>query len=137
MHLSAILLKHTMARFRLPKPLRFSLRTLLLAVTAASLYLGWEWRFVHEQQAVNQMLEHRSSEREQRRLPDSRYQYAIVRWKSPSDYSGLRRLMGARPYPIRCFDGYFTKDEIARIRGAYPDMIVDHFDDDSSSDSTT
>lgn len=121
---------------KLPNPLRFSLRTLLIAVTAVSLYLGWEWRFVHEQHAVAAMLDHLEQERGERSLQESRYYYAIVRWKLPSEFSGLRRLLGARPYPRRCFDGYFEQAELDRIRHAYPDVIVEAYYGESD-DSTT
>src|SRR5262245_12818776 len=100
--------------------LRYSLRTLLVALTALCLWLGWQAQLVHERRQMARRFEAiwgPSKPAASDRWPDPRPLYL------PEDRLPFwRRWMGDRAFvDVALIDERaFTPSEIARMRGIFP-----------------
>ena len=108
--------------------LRFSLRTLLLAVTGISLWLGWEVRVVHERRAVRRLVSEIGGSITLMFPPCG---FGAEEWESgpKEDVPWVRKLLGDEwlgGYVIlvhadQLGDGRLDE---SRIRGEFPEAVV-------------
>jgi hypothetical protein len=100
--------------------LRFSIRTLLVAVTIFCVWLGREWRIVEERKVVRDLVLSRAIQ-----SPFGRnVGITLIKpsWSSspPPRPSWIRRLMGDTELPLTSA-GRFTAQELERMRKAFPE----------------
>ncbi len=98
---------------------RFSLRTLFLVITAVSLWLGWNYRIVHERKEIRRQI-----------LQDMDARKCLVRtswWPDePPQFSWTRTLLGDEPW----FSGFFlskrhySEQDVELIHLAYPECEI-------------
>jgi hypothetical protein len=91
--------------------LRFSVRTLLVAVTICCVWLGWQVSIVRERKAAVKLLDHLAG-------PVSFSGYV-----DPPYVNIVRRMLGDVPplYSLHIYDA--TLDEIQRIKNAFPEVV--------------
>jgi len=88
--------------------LRFSIRTLLVAVTLFCVWLGWQWRIVQERRAVKELLHGKA--------------FALAAYDPP--YANfVRRMLGDAPLLRNLGCENLTSDEIQRVKKAFPELV--------------
>ena len=91
--------------------LRFSIRTLLLAVTILCVWLGWQVSIVRERKAAVKLLDHLAG-------PVSFSPYEV-----PPYVNVVRRMLGDVPplYSLHIYDA--TPAEIQQVKNAFPEVV--------------
>ena len=88
--------------------LRFSIRTLLVAVTIFCVWLGWQVSIVRERKAVSELFEGKA--------------LALAAYDPP--YANfVRRMMGDAPLLLNLGCENLTSDEIQRVKKAFPELV--------------
>lgn len=104
--------------------MRFSLRALLLAVTAISLWLGWQYRIVHERREVRTLIAETGGVVE---LPLPSLAFLPLLAESAEQLPWVRRLLGDESLAEHVI---YIKPQVdsrleQRIRAAFPEASVE------------
>ena len=90
---------------------RFSIRTLLIAITILCVWFGYQWQVVQERKAVIRLVVERGA-----------FSFRAHDPGEPNDLSWIRRLLGdEEPYGSFIIRQRVSEDEKQRINAAYPD----------------
>jgi len=99
--------------------MKFSLRTLFVLVTLCCVFLGWQWRIVHERRAVVQWLQS-SYDYDEKRPAGAKI---VICQEDGSQLSWLRRRFGDASYHWSCILPATEREQL-RMFSAFPQAAI-------------